>query len=205
MEGNGLVQQTFFHELGHFVSRELNKSLYSLGKGVEEIILYSKPSQFLGRISLIDKTENYSLPNAPQDCANLIYGCIFQTLHLNFIQFDSAQFEFLDCFDLNAKNGGAHDCQDFNKGPIRNYVKGKAREGIIEYVSTIYLNEVQKDFHLIHDLNFKEYSVVNKNGNYSVLLKKLNDQLTHFFEIHSFNYKILIEKIIAIIEASKKN
>lgn len=85
------IHRVFFHELGHFVARELNLKYFD-GTGSSEVKIYPCQcdySEYCGHITPIRPSDDLS-PNASvplerlaEYLAALLYGCVFQSYHSN--------------------------------------------------------------------------------------------------------------------------
>jgi hypothetical protein len=112
MKNMNEINRVFYHELGHFVSLELNKKYYN-GFGCAEIKIY--PDVASGRLDFLGKTISIKPTGFSKDeptplnfswlsenLVNFCYGCIFQAYFLS--------GDFDDCFEI-----GSHGDCDLNK------------------------------------------------------------------------------------------
>jgi hypothetical protein len=101
--GMSVIKRVFFHELGHFVARELNAKYYNRApiKSIEIYLCNAAINEYCGEL-VIDKTnhpEDGDVPtikNLAPYLASSTYGCIFQSLYLG--------QSLSDCFNKNGQD-----------------------------------------------------------------------------------------------------
>lgn len=82
------IRVAFYHELGHFVAKEINRRFYN-GSGTFEILIYPcerDPKEFCGKTNPIipeteDKEQPVPLYKLAEHIASLSYGCFFQAYY----------------------------------------------------------------------------------------------------------------------------
>lgn len=188
-------QRTFIHEIGHFTARELNKSIFKIGLGVEEIYITGKEnlSSTKNGGGTKPKKPNGNLDedivyNPEELVAVLLYGCLFQSICF--------KTEYNDCFIIQDYASGKKDAEHFNS--LQKYINGKRRKMIVEYFSVEYINNLKSNsehFDVLNKLKYEDFVLCIKDGNYIIDVEKLRNELREFFEVHQSYYKKLIEEI----------
>jgi hypothetical protein len=198
------LEIVFFHEIGHFISHQLNYKHFGIGE-VDKIILIEKRPhgvvEYEGQtISKVPngKTNLEPILNLPEKIAELIYGCYFQSIFLN---------KELDiCFDYRNKSArGYRDSQNLIGGLSQFNIDENKRRKLYPYLKEKYFNELKKhtyEFELLFKLNPMDFLKENENG-FEVELKKLDNSLTEFMEKHSTDFIEFVENIREIL--NKKN
>ncbi len=189
-------QRTFIHEIGHFIARELNKSIFKIGLGVEEIYITGKENLFSskkGSGGTKPKKQNEYFDdkivyNPEEFVAVLLYGCLFQSIYF--------KTGFNDCFAMQDYANGARDAQEFIS--LQKYISGKKRKMIIEYFSIEYIDDLKSNsehFKIINRLKYEDFVLCIRDGDYIIDVEKLRNELIEFFIVHELYYKKLIHEI----------
>lgn len=192
-------QRTFTHEIGHFVARELNKKIFEIGFGVEEIYITGKENIYTsknGSGGTIPKKpddfiENNIINNPAEHVAVLLYGCLFQSIYY--------KTKFAECFAIENYANGKKDAEDFSS--MEKYISGQKRRKIVEYINEEYINDLNsfpEHFKVINELCYENFIICEKDGDYIINLEKLKNELKSFLEDHIKYYEKLISKIKTI-------
>lgn len=185
-----IINRVFFHELGHFVARELNFKFYS-GTGTKEILIMPCGDKSLGEYC------GQIIPNVPEGIdlemkipvplnrlaehlAALTYGCIFQAYNLN--------TDLEDCFNAN----GRKDLNSWRCSLISNKL-GSFRQDIFEaekeYFNKLLKNKSLEDFMKIE---FKNYLKLENDNLYVIEIDRLREDLSYTVNNHYSQYQELI-------------
>ena len=189
-------QRTFIHEVGHFVARELNKKIYNIGNGVEQIFITGDESlmkSIKGLGGTVPKKpenliENDEVKNPIELTTVLLYGCLFQSIYTN--------TKFDNCFNIQSNASGKKDVEHFIS--LEKYFNGKKRRTIVDFFCYNYFEELSlspNHFNEINQLNYQDYILEKNDGDYIIDIENLNKDLKNFLSIHEEPYKKLIEKI----------
>ncbi len=181
--------RVFFHELGHFLAREINH-LYYNGPAVKSIDIFPHPLDnelYLGDTKIIlsaDGKENKPPTNEtlPEYLASSTYGCIFQAYSQN--------TTLEHCFCFNGKD-------DFDKwyGALLanglDWLRVDISSMEKEYFKLLKeKGELDEMVKLLPDT----YLTDNGNQNYSVNISKLRENTSIFIKKHHPIYKQFVEK-----------
>ncbi|MBL0309486.1 MAG: hypothetical protein IPP77_07385 [Bacteroidetes bacterium] len=182
------VRTVFFHELGHFIARELNLEHFKVMGTTKEINIY--PSSHSWReydgetVPLIPVGED---PNKPivsiaEQLAVLPYGCLMEAIFI--------KKEFKTCFAHN--DSGGKDVNDWSG--LKDKTKdSKALNQIVEEHFT-YLSE-NKIFSEILNLDVGSFLVQTVERRYSVDLDKLKKAIKPFLNKHEELYLSFVRRI----------
>ena len=77
------LRRVFFHELGHFVAREINRKKYGDMWQTKEIKLYSKNGQYGGEINPIKYYDEMPVIPIAEAISISTYGCFFESVYCN--------------------------------------------------------------------------------------------------------------------------
>lgn len=183
------VMRVFFHEVGHFVAREINHMLYG-STSTKKITIF--PNQIHNhlyegdtKIHLsVDGNENK--PPARQALAAYLasstYGCFFQAYFLN--------TELKKCFNDN----GADDLQKWYGSLMHNdadFLNSDIAEIDRKYFEELKANQELSE---IMHLNVNGYLDEESGNTYFVNIEKLRVDINNFILKHQATYKTLIEK-----------
>ncbi|CAM1340264.1 hypothetical protein [Tenacibaculum aestuarii] len=194
------LTRVFFHEIGHFISQELNFKLFNIGLGTEH--LWIQPYKFENYIDYgggtkPKKPKNYqpkkigNIENPAHYIANSIYGCLIQTLYLKSIK----EYEFNFCFSIDDSANGKHDVTDFASTNL--YFNGTKRRAIIDFIKNEYITQLENDTdHLkklfeISPLHFAS----DFNEKRLLDIQSIKNSLKDFLNEHEQYYSLLIKKI----------
>ncbi|WP_282056035.1 hypothetical protein [Maribacter luteus] len=140
------LKRVFIHEIGHFVSRELNYEHYQIGLGTEQIYIeahkFPKTIEYTGGATAIKPKgyiDNGEVENPIEYMAVILYGCILQTLYLK----SKDDYEFRICFSISNGANGKLDAEEFSA--MEKYLAGPKRKKIVEFIETEYLNKLSAD------------------------------------------------------------
>lgn len=200
---NESLKQILFHEIGHYISIELNQKIFKSGYGVEEIILIITDLNDNSSISsgkvISKKPKDYNefseIKKPAEFIAATVYGCVFETLFFENIN-------FYDCFNGEDYRSGKIDYELYQRLITDEYsrvISDKLMSYIVkDYIipmKSIEYNHLQK----LIQLDFNDVLLKNDKG-YQIDLKKLEIKLLDFINEHSKNYKKFVEMIKTIIE-----
>ncbi|GIZ09322.1 hypothetical protein [Flavobacterium sp. UMI-01] len=189
-------QRTFIHEIGHFIARELNKDVFKIGLGVDEIYITGNENFFTSKNGAggtkpkkpKDFIENNIVYNPDELVAVLLYGCLFQSIYY--------KTKFNDCFTIQNYASGKKDAEHFSS--LEKYISGQKRKRIVEYLDDEYinvLNSCPEHFELINKLHYEDFILCIRDGDYIIDIEKLRNELKPFSEEHASYYKQLIDRI----------
>lgn len=198
------LKRFIYHEIGHFMARELNYELYGIGEGVESIFIKTHnlngSTEYSGG-TVPKKPKGYDdklIINVKETAAVILYGCLFQTLYFNFILPEHEHVSFRLCFSLKNGANGSIDMSDFSG--MSKYISGEKRKKIVEYTESKYINLLLSDkVHLEKLFNFDILDTLNKKQD-SVDLEILKVKLSDFKNEHKKYYSKFIETIDKIIK-----
>lgn len=192
------IHRVFFHELGHYVARELNHK-YFAGTGSKEILIYPcelDNNEYCGHItpnrpfgvSESDKTP-VPLCRLAEHLASDLYGCIFQSYYLN-----------LDLEVCTSLEGNGND-------DIRKWAGSLSANKLSFINKHIYLLSIEhleflRGSQLLDpfmSLNPNKYLIELENKKCRVDLDKLHEDISHAIEEHFKHYKAYVEKHQIII------
>ncbi len=191
------LKRVFYHELGHFVAHELNRTYYS-GLGTKSISIFPfppNPELYLGEakmnLSLDEKGKKApSLEQLAAYLASSSYGCIFQSYYL--------KTSLKECFDLN----GGDDIQKWFGSLLANgldWLNSDIAACEREYFELLKTNNELDAF---MQLNPNDYLTETADKIYAVDIAKLQKDSSPLIEKHYLLYKTLIEKYNQIIEGN---
>jgi hypothetical protein len=187
---NDLVR-VFFHELGHFVARELNHEYFNSTKvkSIDFYLVNTSMQLYEGELkvelpeggieSLVPTPENL-----PEYLASSTYGCIFQSYWL--------KQDLNECFNVNGNDDFSMWMKSLKANNVEEF-KGKfieVEKQHFEYLKENHLLDIYMDLD-VHDFIYKtgqEYS------NYHVDIEKLKKAIMPFIDKHHDTYLLLIEK-----------
>ena len=197
------LKRVIYHEIGHFMARELNYELYGIGEGVESIFI--KTHNIIGSTEYSGGTvpkkpkgyvDDKEIINVKETAAFFLYGCLFQTLY--FIFFLSEDISYRSCFSSKKEANGRFDMSDFSG--MSKYISGDKRKKIVEYTESEYINLLLCDqVHLEKLFNIDIIETLNKKQD-SVDLEILKVKLSDFKNEHKKYYSKFIETIDKIIK-----
>jgi len=194
-------QRTFIHEVGHFVARELNKRLFKVGNGVEEIFILKvnniqKTNIGGGTKARIPDLYNHNeVVDIPEYIAVLVYGCLFQIL--------ATKVRFDQCFCLERGSYGLKDAEQFSA--LAKYLSGSKRKEIFDYFDKTYISLLLDNYqHLrqVLDMKFENF-IIEDEQLYKIDLLKLESHLADFFTSHSIFYHKMILDLRNICQTKK--
>ncbi len=190
------VFRVFFHELGHFVARELNLKYFN-GTGSAEILIYpceNDNNDFCGHLRPISPEELNSSDNTPVPLERLaehlvvdVYGCIFQSYYLN--------SDFKNCTETN----GEEDIKKWIGSLFANklsYINRDIFPICIEYFEYLKSEHLLDAFMRIEP---KDYLITLQDNKYCVDLNQLRNDISEIVEFHFQYYKLFVtchQKII---------
>lgn len=188
------IKRVFFHELGHFIAREINHKYYN-GQGTKSISIYPYPHNdelFLGdtKINLSangKEKESPSKQELAEYLASSTYGCIFQAYY--------QKTSLKQCFD---NNGG----DDLNKW------FGALLSNDLDWLNSDIASADREHFDSLNEkgelddmmkLIPQDYLIDNGNQNFEINIPKLQEDTFSFIEKHFSIYQKLIEKYSEIV------
>ena len=189
------LHRVFFHELGHFVSHEINKLKYH-GTGTKSIIIYSfghNDPRFVGdaKISLTEGEKEKDCPSIdllPEYLASCTYGCIFQAYRTN--------GSLDDCFKMNGQKDAeqwywalrTHRLDD-HKSEVTSIEK--------EFFAKLVNEKLLDNF---TSLDPDKYLDKVDSTNYAVNIALLREDTKEIIKEHVAVYKELVEQIKVVID-----
>ncbi|MDI5897824.1 hypothetical protein [Flavobacterium yafengii] len=200
---NESLKQILFHEIGHYISIELNHKIFKRGYGVEKINLILTNLNDDSSISFgetISKNpkgykEFDEIKKPAEFIATTVYGCVFETLF-----FEKVNFYY--CFNGGDDYSGKKDFEIYQQ-LITNKYSSDISDKLISYIVNNYISGMKSNEcnHLqkFNQLDFNDVLLKNDMG-YLIDLEKLEIKLIDFINEHSKNYKKFVEKIKTIIE-----
>lgn len=187
------INRVFFHELGHFVARELNRKHFGgIGTGIIEIEQCSE-TEFCGKTKPIGHEYGEIRPvrfkNFPETLARLSYGCIYQTYYLN--------QEIADCFKIN----GFEDMKSIRDGFTQFNLK--SIENNLDWLNQNHLEFLRQNKALENFMKLEPMHYLQDQGNnlYLVDLEKLRSDIGMDIDAHFDHYKRFVEDIQKIIDS----
>jgi hypothetical protein len=189
------IERVFYHELGHFVARQLNK-IYFEGTSVKRILLYpcqEKRDMYCGRTD-VHQEEGKPNPKEPptrkqlaEILASQMYGCMFQAYFM--------KQSFVGCLTVN----GTEDL-DFRRSSLEINGLYWERDFFSEvedaYFDQLVNGNLLEGFRVCnHERYLKEYAT----NQYEVIIGELQQHLEAAIEAHASIYKSFISKIEAVI------
>lgn len=195
------LEIVFFHEIGHYIAHQLVFKHFGIGE-IDKIVLIEKRAdgfinyegQTIPKIPH-GKSKSTPLINLPENIAELVYGCYFQSIFLN------QKFEV--CFDYKNKSAkGYKDYHDVISGLILFKIDGEKRKILYPYLKIEYFNSFKKnknDFEFLFKFNPLDFLKETEDG-FEVELGKLNNSLIGFIEKHSSYFIEFVEKIRKILK-----
>lgn len=192
------VKRVFFHELGHFVAREINHLYYS-GQGTKSIEIYPYPYNnelFLGDTKVnqsVDGSEKKAptVEKLPEYLASSTYGCFFQSIYQN--------SSLKQCFAQN----GEDDMQKWFSAMLANGLDW-CNSDIANYDSEYFdLLKEKGELDELMKLVPENYLIDNGNNSFDVNIVKLKEDILPFIKNHYKVYRKLIEKYKEILSQSE--
>lgn len=195
-----LLKKVFIHEMGHYVAQELNHELYGIGR-VSSIEFIRETSG--EKIDYIGKTvsekgisvnDDNKLINLPERIAELVYGCYFQSIYLD--------FTLEHCLDINNKSANGHkDAWDIASGLKQFNVKNE-RQALYSFLHKEYFDDLKNyksDLKSLFQFDVKEFLLATENG-FTTDLNKVYKITSNFRKLHKEDFKGFVEKIKEIIK-----
>lgn len=193
------LHSVFFHEIGHYIARELNLRLFNKGLGVAQIRLRVVTNKE-GRLdyqgeTIAAKPKGYRstdrIKDLPEYIAVLLYGCLFQVLY------DCQKnhtIDFTTCFNLKPNNQGFYDCKAYSS--LNGYCTHNNRMEIVEYTGNEYFKKLKNKRHFKNLFEIDPMEFLTENKSYlEADLGRLNQRLTVFIESHMEEYLAYIQRI----------
>lgn len=190
------IKRVFFHELGHFVARELNYIHFN-GTGSAEIKIYpcrEEQSEYCGHITPIlpegvlesDRTA-VPIDRLAEHLASDLYGCIFQSYYLN------------TGLETCTKTNGKDDIKDWIGSLYANklsFLNTKISPLSIKHLELL---KSQKLLDQFMKLTPEEYLIEAEEKHFSVNLEKLRRNTCILLVEHGEYYKKFVEQHQAVI------
>ena len=194
------IDRVFYHELGHFVARELNKEYYS-GKDVKQIILHpcdQKRDLYCGQTDVEKEEEKSAADQQPtrkelaEILASIMYGCMFQSYFM--------KQAFVDCLIIN----GREDLQ--TRLSALNLHKLFWHRSSFTEIEDAYFEDLVKDLSLekFRVSNPDEYLNEYADNQYLVNIEKLCKDLKPAFDAHADLYKKFVSQLENVIAEKLK-
>jgi hypothetical protein len=193
------IRRVFFHELGHFVAREINHLFYG-GTNTKSItICPHKDFQhlFVGELKVnIDNdgkgAKVASLEELPAYLASSTYGCFFQSYYLN--------TPLKKCFQEN----GEDDMQMWLKSLLANGLDWLNSDITVYDEEYFNLLKAGKELDEILHLNPDKYLIDNGDKSYNVDVELLRQDTVEFIQKHYLLYKTLTDKYGQILNGHEE-
>jgi hypothetical protein len=191
--------RAFFHEVGHFVAREISSKhfevsppasidLYPSGK-----MLWHYEGSFSPTIPK-GQENNDEVINMPEKIVGLVYGCFFESLYF--------KVPFTACFDY--RGNGSIDIDHWAGLLTKHGINGgeEKRRALIKN-DEAYFDQLEKDnfFDEISQIDVMALLIEDKaqKGVYSVDIEKLREVLRPFLEEHEKIFLPYLERTRTII------
>lgn len=194
------IHRIFFHELGHYVAKELNLLFYE-GTGTAEILIYpcqNNQSYYCGHIKPVIPTGVDPLRPLPfhkvkQQIASKIYGCIFQSYY-------SGAKSIKGCLYKYGEDDSKTwiECLSFHGLSSYSYELVQAEE---EHFQKLKNDNVLDSF---IQLDPEEYIIPTYYESYKIDLEKLKNDTNILIRKHYKYYQELIDKYKTILETTPK-
>lgn len=195
-------ERVFYHELGHFVARELNAKYYNGAptKSFEIFLHDSQSGLYCGELR-VDKSNHPTEGDAPKlenlatYLASSVYGCFFQSLYLG--------QSLNDCFNRN----GQDDCQKW----ISSLTANKLAHLKVAFVDIEkkYFDSLKNDPSIIEILKLDHRDFLSKPSpeaqNYCADIKILKERLKPLIDEHYTSYQELVTQYQQLIDAEIKH
>lgn len=193
--------RVFIHELGHFIANTINFEQFGIYE-IEKIRLtkhfVDESIDYMGEtIKKVPAGLAIDLPvqNLPQKIAGLIYGCYFQSIHLN--------KELKLCFDYsNQDANGNKDMHQVISGLSLYQISVEKRKKLYPFMEVEYFNVLRKTdiFDFLFQLKPENYFIEISDIETHVDLVKLKDATKEFISRHTSTYLGFIEEIELILD-----
>ncbi|MBX2954397.1 MAG: hypothetical protein KF870_17995, partial [Leadbetterella sp.] len=185
------IGRCFFHELGHLVSRDLNREYFS-GPDVEEIKIYPVNESLEKYTAFTKPVVPKNVQKAPTSILKLAqllaldsYGCIFQSFYLGRPTFENLDNRYADCFRYG--DDGSYDYRDLESrlrtNDLSSYI-WTFKEKTIVHIGVLKDSKAIESF-----LELDPYNYLCNNGeeNYFVRISELRKDYSLFIkEISKF-------------------
>jgi len=192
----------FFHEVGHFVAREVSVKHFGVSP-VKEISL--KPSEkaawlYLGSTGFVipeGMEDVQHVINVPEKIVGLAYGCFFESLY--------KKIPFENCFSPNSS--GTIDLDHWNATLNEQGIYGGAgkRDELID-TEKAYFNQLKESqfFEKIRAIDVASFLIAQGNqGEFVVDLEKLRSELSAFLYEHETFFLSYMKKVRELIDKYK--
>lgn len=186
------VTRVFFHELGHFIAREINHKLFGHTEVISIMIDHYNGHLYTGdtKIKISDDQRERrppSIEDLPIYLASSSYGCIFQSYYLN--------TSLKECFDQN----GGEDINQWYGSLLANKLVGWNQE--FSKVERDYFAYLMKEDALADFMKIEPEKYLQKTGNgFLVDVLKLRQDTTVLIKQHIEDYSILLAKYKEVIK-----
>jgi hypothetical protein len=198
------LKRVFFHELGHFVAREINQKYFGVIGRAKEISLYeslSKDGHYGGKtVPEIPDGEDRdkSLVSICEAMAVYVYGCFFESIYL--------EQNFEKCFCEYGRCNGNQDFLNWWEA-LRIADRKEKQEEIhkndLDYFDQLRLNKSLDKFLSLNVPDFLINSSVE--GKYSVNIDELRRITFPFIQEHELPYLEFTQRIREILNLSQMN
>jgi hypothetical protein len=183
----GLINRVFFHELGHFVARELNCRLYDVPHPAA-IEIHSCPEdrdEYCGSIIFDTAVASGGKPTPKERLAGYIaattYGCIFQAYYkhssLNAAQDKNGEEDIKHWVGaLTRYNVSSQKIHSIEEKYFDYLIDNKVLDGFLSIVPEQFLEQREKDV-------------------FSVMMCRLREAIQPLLDAHYSNYQNLINEL----------
>lgn len=182
------LHRVFFHEVGHFISHEINSRFYG-GHRTERILLEPHPDfpeLYIGAAKIEYEAKGQKYVPKREELARFLatstYGCISQAYYLK------------EGLRISQDKNGMDDMQQW-LGALRIYALDFWSPDIHE-ADLLYLEELrqQKSLDAVMALDPDKYLLAQGGGVFTVDLEKLRGDVHDFIEQHREKYDSLVAK-----------
>ena len=194
------LNRVFFHELGHFIARELNAMLYGKApvRAIEIYVCNTALGLYCGEL-LIEKSNHPKEGDLPtkdsieEYLASSTYGCILQSLHLR------------QCLNHCFNHNGHDDygkwikvLQEYQLEELQIPLSSLEKRYFKSLKEDSFINDLLK----INPSDFLK-RVTPKSDNYSVDIPHLREGVADFLQKHAAKYQDLISQYRSLIAGSQ--
>lgn len=191
------VNRVFFHELGHFVAREINQKYFN-GTGSKEFLIYpcdQDPHEFCGHIvpnvpNGVYMTKPPPLIRLAEHLTSLFYGCVFQAYY--------NQTDLKDCFNKYGNDDMNSWYTSLNENNLSHINKNIANIEK-EYFNSLLKERTLDDFMTLDPEN---YLIENGEKRYYVDIQKLREDTMDLVKKHYIVYNELIQQYNKMINGN---
>lgn len=198
------LQRVFIHELGHFVSSELNYKIYKYDRRANEIIIAPRLNTdfYNGSISTNKATPYSYLPEfSAKEYVNIFYGCLFESIYRS--------IDISKCLKCSVTRE-EHLIENIGNGKIDAlHLFGISNRSEIKHKSSLWYSHVTKVyfpsmqqrrslFQAFFDLDVRKFIKKEYSNRIEINIENLTIYTSEFIDQHQSIYKQLIEDLESI-------